>query len=819
MNIQFRAFRPAAILCIASAALLTACGSGSRSNLNLPSDAPAKINALSAEPRVDLPGRISVFLSVEEADGTPASGLTGDDFNIYENGTLVSRSESFQQIRAQPQLYRSYLHLVLDRSNSVQTTGETALKTGARAFIELLAKDDETTFIKLSWFDGSPDIYPIPGHDIGFTDSRSDLLAAIDDLDAEPPLNGSTNLYGAVVSGIEDLNEIDQAADLAGVDNRSLSLVTFTDGTHQSGDSVTLDDARAAINGTSTAMTGYNAFTIGVGQEIDPVVLGLLGPNGSVAEQNFGALSAAFENIGMQVFDLANSFYSLTYCSPKTSGINNTLTISVLDLPNPASDVEFMFDATGFGAGCAFFDVRLSEEVGDGEPRVFVADAVEGADGAVYAVGWRTAGCVDPGCGTDATAFVAKFKASPADTPIGDAAGDGRLDLSFGTGGILALEDAQFDVSGATSIVRSSLVAGGFAVGGWARASSASGFSEAVLWEVDGNGASATRTDLPNVPGLSNADQAITDLIALPSGDYAAAGFHGTGQRSFLIWRMFPNFDLDTGFGTGGAVVGPGTSLNNRGAKAVALGAGGRLYAAGEVGTAIRVIAVDGTTGALVPDFDLDGVLDLSGVVDGLSYPATLGGVAIDGQGKLILAGSIVGAPPQVGTGTAQPALWRLTADGTLDTTFSGSQSSPTTGTGLVTLRASTTDQINDDFGRSTVLNSIALGPDGTIIATGQRANRQLHTDLVTFAFTTSGISSGDYNFVGFAIHDGALSDKSFESGSVIKALSSGAIWALGTGYPTAPTATSDAGARSGPDVPVVWVDRDPQRVFAPLGE
>lgn len=817
MKIQHHAQRSAGLLCVASTLFLTACGDGFQSNV-VGADSPAEITAISAEPRVDLPGRVSVFLSVEEADGSPASGLTGEDFRIYENGELVSQSESFQQIRAQPQLFRSYLHLVLDRSNSVQTTGETALKSGARAFVELLAKDDETTFIQVSWFDGSSEIFPIPGHDIGFTDSRADLLAAIEDLDAEPPTNGSTNLYGAVVSGIEDLNEIDQVADLAGVPNRSLTLVTFTDGTHQSGDNVTLEDARSAINGMSTGGNRYNAFTIGVGQEIDPTVLGLLGPNGSVAEENFGLLSSAFEDIGMQVFDLANSFYSLTYCSPKTSG-DNTLTVSVLEERDPNSDVEFTFNADGFGAGCAFFDVNLSEEIGDGNARVFVADAVEAADGSVYAVGWRTAGCLEPGCGSSATAFVAKFRASPATASVDEAAGDGRLDLTFGNGGVLTLEDAQFDVSGATSIVRSSLVAGGFAVGGWARASSVSGFSEAVMWEVDGNGAAATRVNLPSAPGLPDADQAITDLVALPSGDYAASGFYGMGQRTFLVWRMFSNFDLDAGFGDGGVVIGPGSTLDSSGAKIIALGAGGRLYAAGEVGTGIRVLALSGTSGQLLPAFDGDGVLELAGIVDGLSYPVTLGGVAIDGQGQLILAGSIVGAPPQVGTGTAQPALWRLTSSGALDTTFSGSLSSPSVGTGLVTLRSSATDQVNDDFGRSTVLTSVALGPDDTIIATGQRQNRQLHTDLVNFAFTPTGVSSGSYNFVGFAIHDGALSDKSFESGSVMKVLSTGAIWALGVGYPTAETMTSNAGARAGADVPVIWVDRDPLRAFPPIGE
>ncbi|MFT5732366.1 MAG: hypothetical protein ACJA2W_000291 [Planctomycetota bacterium] len=801
---------------IALMASLPGCGSSSRANFGQESTAPATIESISTTPRVDLPGRVSVTLRVIEADGTPAAGLDGSDFDIYENGSLVSQSESFQQIQPQPQFYRSYLHLVLDRSNSVQTTGETALKAGAREFVELLAQDDETTFIKISWFDGSADIFPIPGHDIGYTDSRADLLAAIDDLDREPPTNGSTNLYGAIVSGIADLDLIDVQAQLAGVDNRSLTLVTFTDGTHQSGASVSLGDARAAIAATSTAGTPHSAFTIGVGQEIDPEILALLGPDGSVAESNLGALTTAFLNIGGQVRDLANSFYFLTYCSPKTSGFN-TLTISVVGDPNAPGNAEFTFDAEGFGAGCAFLDVRTSEEVGNGEARMVLSDSIEAADGSVYAVGWRTAGCLEPGCGSDATAFIAKFKASPASS--GETGVDGRLDLSFGSGGVLALQDLAFDVSGATSIVRSSLVSGGFAIGGWARASSTSGFSKAVIWEVDANGTTAARTDLPNLGGMTEANQAITDLIVLAGGEYAAGGFYGTSQRAFAVWRLFPNFDLDMGFGTAGVVLGPGGAFNNRGVKAVALGAGSRVYACGNLGSGIRVLALDGSSGALVPAFDGDGILDLSGIVAGSAYPARLGGIAVDGQGRLLLAGSITGAPPQVGAGTAQPALWRLLSTGALDTSFTGSVTSPTSGTGLVTLRSSVTDQVNDDFGRDTMLHSVAFGPDGTIIAGGERTNSQAHTDLAMFAFDDIGISAGDYNFVGFLIHDGAVSDKSFEYASMVRILSSGAIWALGVGYPTEPSTTSAAGVRSGVDVPVIWVDRDPLRAFSPLGD
>jgi len=130
-----------------------------------------------------------------------------------------------------------------------------------------------------------------------------------------------------------------------------------------------------------------------------------------------------------------------------------------------------------------------------------------------------------------------------------------------------------------------------------------------------------------------------------------------------------------------------------------------------------------------------------------------------------------------------------------------------------VTLRDGSTNNPEIDFGRDTSLRSLAIGPDGTLIAAGQRSNAEGHTDLAVFAFGTTGVLSGAYNFLGFLIDDGASADNSFESGSVVRVLQSGAIWALGSSNPTDPS-----GPAGTDDVPTIWVDRDPARVFPPIG-
>lgn len=783
---------------------LTACGGGGGGSQAPGAGTPATVTALSPDARVDLPGRVSVFLKVTEGDGSPAADLTGADFNVYENEQLVSQTESAQRLVAQPQVFRSYLHLILDRSNSVQSAGAAEVQEGARQFIEAVTAEPEN-FVKISWFDGSPMIHEISGFDFGFSNDRELLLAAIDALDNEPPFSTSTNLYGAVVDGISALDEVDVSAANTGVENRSLTLVTFTDGTHQAGPAVTLQDALDAIDGVSPEGTEHTAFTIGVGQEYDASVLAALGPNGTATATEFGELADAFEQIGAQVRDLANSFYFLSYCSPKTSGING-LRISVLPQPNNSADAQFTFDAQFFGGGCAFLDIKNHPELGGAGARAFISDAVELASGEVLACGWRTDDCLEPGCGTASTAFVARFRASDA-SEVGANLPDGRLDPDFGDGGVRVLEVSPFDVSGATSLAVDALT-GDLIVGGWARGSVSSGFSQASLWRVAPDGATSSREDLPN-PSIT--DQAVLDLAPTASGGFVAVGFVGIGSRSFVTWSLLSDLTLDSGFGTAGVVISPATpEFGNEGASEVVV-AGDRYYVVGHAGGGIRVLAIDPTSGGAVPGFG-GGTVEPLRFFGGATYGARCGEATLDSASKLVLAGSLSGA---FGGAVVrdQPAVWRVLADGSPDTSFAGSLSSPTTGTGVVTLREGSTNNSEIDFGRNTSLNSLAIGPDGTLIAAGQRENAEGHTDLAVFAFGSNGVLSSAYNFLGFLIDDGASADDSFESGSVVRVLQSGAIWTLGSSNPNDP-----AGVAGTDDVPTIWVDREPARVFPPIG-
>jgi len=811
---------------ILTALVLTALGAASCGNSSLGdrdsepgAGSPANISLTGEQdPRVDLPGRVSVFFQVENGDGSPAAGLTGADFDIFEGGVLVSQSESFQQIRSDPQTFRSYLHLLIDRSNSVQSAGAQQVEDSARQFIELLMPENvpSQNFIKVSWFDGSSTLNPIPGHDIGFSNDREALLDAIDDLNAEPPLNASTNLYGAVDQGLDDLEAINTQA-FSEVPNRSLTLVTFTDGTHQAGGSLTVGDLVGRLQAgamdpvdppAAPTVTPFSAFTIGVGQEIDPLVLGALGPNGSVAASDFNVLQAAFLDVGQQVQDLANSFYSLAYCSPKTGG-PWVLEVSVRGQPSTAGNISFEFSADGFGAGCAFLDVQAHPQMEAPLESIEIADAVEVEDG-VVAVGWRSSACSEPGCGQPSRAFVARYRASDETAQPGSAE-DGRLDRSFGDDGILFLEELGqgFQVSGATSIevVEST---GELIVGGWARASAQTGFSQAALWRVTADGSGAVRTLLP----AGNADSAITSLERTGTGELLAGGHRGLpGARTFALWRLFPDLTLDAGFGADGLVLDPPMPTpGNGGATDLVVGGGNRVYAVGEVNQRIRVLALDQITGARVSSFGGDGAVDAVSVFGGADHACSPGGATLDGSGRLVISGTYSDVGP--GGPRTQPAVWRILDSGAADTTFSGSAFSPSAGTGVATLRTGSTNDRDRDFGRSTRLDDVTIGPDGTILVVGERENLELHNDVALLAFDDNGVPEGDYNFVGFVIHDGATDDNSYDRGTVVRVLDSGAIWALGASRPGGPAATSTRG-----EIPTVWVDRDPTRAFAPIGD
>ena len=77
------------------------------------------IQPLDPAPRVDLPGRVSVFFRVVSPNGKGVADLTESDFQLLEDGNAVSMSESQQRLLSKPQVFSSYSLLLLDRSGSI----------------------------------------------------------------------------------------------------------------------------------------------------------------------------------------------------------------------------------------------------------------------------------------------------------------------------------------------------------------------------------------------------------------------------------------------------------------------------------------------------------------------------------------------------------------------------------------------------------------------------------------------------------------------------------------------------------------------------
>jgi len=780
--------------------------------------------------QVDLPGRVTAFLQVVDGLGEPVPDLVGSDFVLYENEAPVSLFESGQRTLSNPQSFRNYSHLIIDRSGSV--TGpqgtEGVIQEGARSYVRTLFGSElvpgssppqytpydparlDTTAIKISWFDGSADIQPIAGYDIGFSSDPDALFEAIDHLFDEPPFNASTNLYGAVIEGLEDLDEIDVLAASEGIQNRTLTLVTFTDGTHRAGGAITLQMVNDAVLTTVSGRRKYSAFSIGVGAEVEPNVLATIGPEGDSVSTDPADLAAKFEEATLRVARLANSFYVLSYRSPKSSGTHRlTITANAeLRSTDPTRD----FDATGFGAGAAFLSLRAYPDLAGALGGFDFQDAVEDADGNVVACGWRGTDCTEPGCMGQAQAIVARFKPN------------GTLDTAWGGNGVLELEPLQ-SPSGATCV---GLEPNGMVlVGGWLRSALTGGTALGRLWRIDPNTGASYGI---SIPATGAGDEVILDLVVetalqntlvVHSGRVTVAGApiaalwaHRTADLQAApaplptpVWTYIDQV-------SGAEASREARALAFHGANGVVAVGDGRSFVPSSVngGRDVLVTRHFLASGALDPAFGAGGRVIATQVCATPApastpvFPGRAEDVRVDSQGRIVVGGTLYSTSGT--TPALQPAAWRFLPNGAPDAlAFYGSANTPFYRSGLVTLRLGTTANNSVDFGRDAQARSLILGPNDQVVLGGHRynANNPSDRDMTLVSFAASGVPD-TYNFVGFAIDDGAIADDSDDRGHVVLYHSTQRLWCFGVSY--------DGLAPGAQGVPVVWIDEETERLF-----
>ncbi len=298
-----------------------------------------------------LPGKVSVFFRVSDAEGNPVSGLTADQFTIYEQGrnddcfNTISASESFARISPNSQIFSNNTLLVLDLSNSVLSNSLNELKSASVSFINNVMPETSQESFKMAiyWFDGEDKLHLLQP----LTPVKEELTLAIDGITQDISNDPSTDLYGAVIKSTDIAEDLlDDARSNATIS--AASIVIFTDGTDQASRYSETD----ALKKVNNADLNISFFTIGLGAEIDTQVLEEIGRTFSVFAGNKEELESTFNDISFRVSERASSFYLFEYCTPKRDGSGTSnLAIQVTDGSRQGA-VQTEFNATGFSGGC-----------------------------------------------------------------------------------------------------------------------------------------------------------------------------------------------------------------------------------------------------------------------------------------------------------------------------------------------------------------------------------------------------------------------------------------------------------------------------------
>lgn len=273
----------------------------------------------------ELPSYVHVLFQVIDLNGKGVSTLTQQDFEVYEDGEPISPTESELEVKKRSEVpYKLKTVLMLDNSTSLQNNID-EIRNAAATFVNQITPQQE---ISIYQFSENPEML------INFTNNKDSLLVALQKYQLG---YATTNLYGAVIKGAslwEDYfssNEILQG-----------TMIIFTDGKDTQG-SRTLAEALNSVHKKIV-------FTVGLGSEIQPEILNAIGTGGYYQISEANQLESRFKEIQESIINYANSFYLLTYKSPKRGNNNHSLTIKIKNNPytGDGSIINGNFNSSNF---------------------------------------------------------------------------------------------------------------------------------------------------------------------------------------------------------------------------------------------------------------------------------------------------------------------------------------------------------------------------------------------------------------------------------------------------------------------------------------
>jgi len=218
----------------------------------------------------------------------------------------------------------------------------------------------------------------------------------------------------------------------------------------------------------------------------------------------------------------------------------------------------------------------------------------------------------------------------------------------------------------------------------------------------------------PSIAGNDVDNEAYSVLIQPADGGIVLAGFANVaGIYEFAVARFLTNGTLDTTFNAGGTVPGTAFTSSVNGLNASNVGYAAALQKNGQI--VISGYAYNGTGYELgVARFNANGLIDTtfngSGsnsttVANVTTDTALYGGIVIQNNGKIVIAGNVAVTPGTV----YQFALARFNSNGSLDTTFDAGGVQPGT----------VSTYINGNTTGNNQAYALALQADGKLVPAG----------------------------------------------------------------------------------------------------
>lgn len=329
---------------------------------------------------------------------------------------------------------------------------------------------------------------------------------------------------------------------------------------------------------------------------------------------------------------------------------------------------------------------------------------------------------------------------------------DGRLDTSFGSGGVVttAFGPEGEDWADAVAVQGD----GSIVVGGTARLSAA-GADAMALARYRPDGALDLTFGSGGMATAGGSGSSVTGLAVQADGRIVVAGNQNSNDR-MVVKRFLADSSADTSFAAGGEFV---TTAGNH-AYALALQVDGKILAAGDAssteGSQRDFVVVRLTSaGALDASFGTGGVVrtDLGGISN------TAYGLGLTSEGRVVAAGVADLGSPEPGNRDIRFALTRHLQDGTRDETFGAN--GHVVAAPLVTLYPEPQD--------------LAVGADGSVYVVS--TVRNLHnSDVALTRFDPQGRRS-------YKIVDDITGNRSFDRAAAVAVQADGKMLVVGTSH------------------------------------